>query len=204
MITTTLDAAQTLGVTQRQVQNAVMNGLLTGQRIGNALAVYERQVFALRRMKVSGRRWDRETVVAALDLLSRSPVTTLQGSQLSRLKAKLRTMSDAELAGRVLAGNVTLYRANAEQQRNIGSALAGQTVLVGAGTSVIVDQDADYAAQSLGLHADPEGNVVALDGNAKHDAVIEALAYTVYGSARERSAGSTWLKTRRSEVFASR
>lgn len=199
MITGTLDAAAILGVTQRQVQNAVKDGLLTAHRIGSALAVYERQVFALRRMKLAGRPWDRDTVIAALDLLSNSTVTTVRGSQLSRLKSRLPTISDAELAGRVLAGNVTLFRATAEQQRSIESALASQTTLVGGGTSVIVDQDADRAARALGLLPDPEGNVVVINGHPRHLAVIEALAYTVYGSTRERSAGSAWLETQRTK-----
>lgn len=202
MITSTLDAAEVLGITQRQVQNAVKDGLLSAQRIGNSLAVYERQVFALRRMKLSGRRWSHETVLAALNLLSGTTVTTANGSQLSRLKTKLRTISDAELAGRVLAGKVTLYRATAEQQRSIGSALTAQTALNGAGTSVIVDQDTASTARSLGLHADPEGNVVAFDGSSMHAAVIEALVYTVYGSSRERSSGSAWLKARRAETLS--
>lgn len=201
MITSTLEASEVLGITQRQVQNAVKDGLLTAQRIGNALAVYERQVFALRRMKLSGRRWNHETVLAALDLLSGSAVTTVHGSQLSRLKAKLRTISDAELAGRVLAGKVTLYRGTAEQQRSIGSALSGEMALIGGGTSVIVDQDTARTARSLGLHADPEGNVVAFDGSSMHAAVVEALVYTVYGASRERSAGSEWLKARRAEAL---
>ena len=197
MITGTSDAAAILGVTQRQVQNAVKDGLLTAHRIGNTLAVYERQVFALRRMELTGRPWGRDTVIAALDLLSSSSVTTVRGSQLSRLKSKLSTISDAALAGRVLAGNATLYRATAEQQRSIASVLTNQTALVGGGTSVIVDHDADRAARTLGLHSDPEGNVVAINGDPRHLDVIEALAFIVYGSTRERSAGSAWLEARR-------
>ncbi len=67
---------------------------------------------------------------------------------------------------------------------------------------MIVDQDIDRTIRSLGLTPDREGNVIAIERDARHLAVMEALAYTVYGSARERSAGSKWLEARRTEVLS--
>lgn len=201
MLTSTSEAATILGTSRRQVQYAVQNGLLGAQRIGNTLAVYEREVFALRRMKLTGRRWNDATLVAVLDLLSGIPVAAVQGSQLSRLKARVRVISDAELAGAALAGNVTLYRASSEQLRTMQSTLSGQTALAGDGTAVLVGRDLAATARRLRLVGDPEGNVIAVNGNARHTAVLEALSYTVYGSARERSAGRAWLEAQRTALL---
>ncbi|MBP1325378.1 hypothetical protein JOF28_000610 [Leucobacter exalbidus] len=194
MLTTTLDASQILGVTQRQVQLAVQNGLLTAVRLGRTLGVYEHQVFALERMDVSGRRWDDSTWTAALDLLSTGKTKDLGGSQRSRLKKRLREMGEAELIGRVLAGRVTLYRATNEQLHSLGSVINHETDLVGYGTAVIADPSPASQARSLGLVNDPEGNVVAVNASRAHHGVVEALAYIAYGSTREESAGREWLE----------
>ncbi|GAA1320364.1 hypothetical protein GCM10020360_08030 [Nonlabens tegetincola] len=186
------------------MQNAVREGLLASHRFGNSLGVYERQVFALRRMRLAGRRWEGATLVAALDVLSGLPVTTLHGSQLSRLKARLRTMPDAGLAGHVLAGKASLYRAGADRGRESDTIFAGQAALVGGGTSVIVEPDANRLVASLGFTPDPEGNVIAIDGDPRHYDVIAALVYTVYGATRERSAGARLLRERRSESLPMR
>lgn len=202
MITTTLDAAQILGVSQRQVQASIESGLLSAVKLGKTFGVYEHQVFALEKMSLSGRRWNQKTWEAALDLLSGLAVSTLDRTSKSRLKARLKVMSEAELVGRFLAGRVKLYRADRQQQRVIGSKIADELGLVGYGTSVIVSGNVADAARTLNLSRDEEGNVVAVQTSERHRAVLEALAYIAYGSAREESAGRDWITEQRERALA--
>lgn len=195
------EAARRLGERPQWVRDAVEAGFLESSPFGDDLGIYARQIEGLRRMVLEGPRWDEPLRETVLDLLAGFPVSNTHGAELRRLRDRLRAAEEAELAGQILAGRVTFYRASAEQHRRIDSANLGRQGLVGSGVSVIVNRNTRVEIQRYGLVLDPEGDVIWVEGAPRHHAVIEAFAYAVYGNARERSGGRKWLIQRRREAF---
>lgn len=203
MLISIVETAEILGVSERRLVMTINHGFLSAVRVGNARYLHKRHVLALAQMDITGRRWGEVTWAAALDIFSRASATLVGRPQRNRLQARLRDMSEAELAGRVLAGRVRLFRADASQQRVIGSETACELGLTGTGTTVLVEEDLDTKVRELGLTQDPEGNVVAVQTSPAHRAVIEALVLIAYGSSREENAGRMWIAQRLQQLFGS-
>lgn len=201
MLISLIEAARRLGERQQWIRGAVNAGILESAPFRDDIGVYEFQVEALRRMVFEGSRWDEATQDTVLDLLAGLPVSSLDGGELRKLRTRLRATEEAELAGQFLVGRVTLCRANVEQHRRIDSAKSGVQRLSGVGLSVIATRSARVEIERYGLERDPEGDVVLVDGAARHQIVLEAFAYVVYGNKRERSSGRKWLIRRRREAF---
>lgn len=200
MFMSTKEAAEELGMSDRQARRAAEAGHIQAEQIAGRLALYEKQVFAYKRVRSRGRNWSQETRLAALDLLSSGNTERLNGTPKSRLKARLRSMSAGALAKQLLEGAVTLY---SETTHVIESdvSLAAELGLVGSLTKVWVMQGGAREASRRRLVRDANGSVVAVEGEAAHARVLEAFALYSYGDTREQAAVEEWLERRRGELL---
>ncbi|MDQ1246168.1 MAG: hypothetical protein QG597_535 [Actinomycetota bacterium] len=195
---TTAEAAAQLGVSARQVRRSAVSGQLTAGRHGRAFTLSALEVRALGRTETRGRPWSDTTRTAALDLLSVGTTDGLRGSQLSRLKRRIRESDAKDLAGHLLRGRVTLRRApNAEVRSRYSPKIAGELGL-GAfgGLAVVVSEDGERLARSQRMVLDADGDVAFVDGLSRHTAVLEVLALFTLGNAREHAAARDWLHDR--------
>lgn len=198
----TAEVAAQLGVSARQVRRSAVSGQLTAGRHGRAYALSALEVRALGRTETRGRPWSETTRNAALDLLSVGATDAFRGSQLSRLRRRIRESEARDLAGHLLRGHVTMRRApDAEVPSRYAPKVAGELGLgTFGGLAVVVSEDGERLARSQRMVLDADGDVVFVDGLSRHAAVLEVLALFTLGSAREHTAARDWLQARARRV----
>lgn len=200
----TSEAADELGVSARQIRRAVASGRIMASRAGAAHVLSPRQVQARERTAHRGRDWSFATQQAALDLLSEGVTTVLTSTERSRLKRRIRDAEVGHLTGQILQGRVSLRRATSEQVKKDLKLSVELTKALGlsggGGLGVLISEDATRAARVARLGLDDSGDIVAVDGDGKHHAVLEALALYMYGDARESSAAARWISARQETV----
>ncbi|QJU53087.1 hypothetical protein SCB71_07250 [Herbiconiux sp. KACC 21604] len=195
MLLTSTDAARELGVSSRQVRRHASNGVLEGSQIGTAYLLAPVQIRAHRRMTHRGRHWTDVTRVAALDLLSTGATAAMAGSELSRLRRRVRDMDVGTVAGQIIQGTATLRRAlSVDQRRRFAPTILNELGLsTGGGIGVIVAEHPDRAARSERLALDAAGDVATIQGREEHRRVLEALLLFAYGDTRESDAAGAWI-----------
>ncbi len=192
MFMSSTDAARELGVSERQVRRLVEGGQLTAERVGGRYALYENDVFSRKRVKARGRNWSINARKAALDFLATGRTERIEGSQRSRLKARLRAMEVGELANRLLAGDVAMFESGKPSQE-MQSDIASELGLVDTRTKTLVTERRRRAIASHRLTPNPNGNVAVIEGEYEHRRVLEALVLYSHGDDRERAAAEQWL-----------
>lgn len=195
MYLSTTQAAAELGVSARQVRRHAASGRMVATRYGNSQAVSSRQVEVMARTAHRGRNWTATSRRAALDLLANGSTEAVSGSELSRIKQRVRRAEVGVLAGQVLRGHASLRRAaSLEGKRPFTPEIVGELGLSSTGgLGVLVAEDASVAARRAHLGLDDSGDVVVVEGTAAHRRVVEALALYAYGDARESAAAARWI-----------
>lgn len=196
MMISSSQAANMLGITDRQVRRAVETGMLEADRVGRSLLLHVRNVVALGRMDLLGRGWSDVTREAALDLLSYGSTDRVAGSSKSRLKARVRSAEVASLAGHLIAGRAKVYAGENSDSKAFQSGIAAQLGLGGTLLGVIVSEDFEEEAIAFRLHEDPDGRIVGISGNERHTEILHAFSLYVYGDTRESSAAEQFIKER--------
>ncbi|WP_141397284.1 hypothetical protein [Mobilicoccus massiliensis] len=212
MVSTVIAASQ-LRVSEVQVRDYIDAGLLAADRtLGGAWDVDTLSLRALERARGRGRRWSEATAWAALDLLGRGGTDRLAGSQLSRLRAVLRSIDVPRLAylaeGR--GASYRLHRLNgavgglrervevsgasaldARRRSVFGLTDAAAPVLI----AYVRSADADEIAAAFALEPAADGELLfrLAERPDANDAVV-ALDLYAYGDTRESSAGRAWLE----------
>jgi hypothetical protein len=104
-------------------------------------------------------------------------------------------MDSGALAGQILRGRAELRRAtNDDIKRQFVPRLVLELGLsFSGGTGVLVAENVGVAARRARLGRDDEGDIVAIEGIARHREVLEALALIAYGDTRESEAASRWI-----------
>lgn len=199
MFMSTVEAAAELGISDRQVRRAVEGGHIQAEHVAGRLALYEKQVYAYKRARRRGRNWSGETRLAALDMLNGIKTEHIAGSQKSRLKARLRGMDAAALASHILADVAVTYDSGGREV--VGdSALHSELGLVGAFTQVLVAHGSKREAAKRRLARNHNGNVIVIEGDAKHQCALEAAALYTHGDTRERAAAERWIEQRKAAI----
>lgn len=195
-------AARELGISARQVRRAAASGRIEAARHGSAHAVSAKHVRMASRTSHHGRDWSDTTCSAALDLLSSRLTSEVEGSTRSRLKGRIRQMEAGALAGQILRGRAELRRATSDDiKRQFTPRLVLELGLSSSGgTGVLVAENIGVAARSARLGRDDEGDIVAIEGIARHREVLEALALIAYGDTRESEAASRWIHVKQVSV----
>lgn len=177
----TNDAARELQVSQRQVQRLAAEGRIASRAVAGRVVVGGRSLLAATRMAGRGRRWDDETVVAALELLESGSTARLQGRKLARLQARLAEMTVSELAYQALASRVSFWR------KASGSATAaGRDGFTSSGSTleVLLATDVAFIARTNRLVEDLDGDVLIVDFNTSHSQLVLDLTDYAYGDVR--------------------
>lgn len=196
MYLTTAQAAQELGVSQRQVRRFAAAGKIDATQYGRSYLLSAKQVLSLQRTKQRGRKWSEVTVQSALELLSAGDTELMNGSEKSRLRTRLRTMSVEALADQLLRGRVIFRRSLNDAHRDEYTIeIASELGLISrGGLGVLVGENVAAQSRRLRLVEDFEGNVATVEGSTNYRALFEALVLYTYGSARECEASSVWLQ----------
>ncbi len=181
MDTVTRDAATQLGVSQRQVQRLARDGRVLSREIAGRRVVSSRSLIAASRSAGRGRSWEGNTVVAACELLLTGATDRMSGSQRTRLRARLRTISISDLAYQVLSDRVTLWRSTRPTSRDRESDGLTST---GQRLDVKVTRDAAAFARRARLLADADGDTLIVELDLDATAVVEDLALYAYGDER--------------------
>lgn len=202
MYLSTAQAAGELGVSARQVRRHAASGRIVATRYGNAHAVSSRQVQLIARTSHRGRNWTETGRRAALDLLASGTTDAVSGSELSRIKQRVRRAAIGVLAGQILHGHASLRRAaSTEAKRRFTPEIVGELGLSSnGGLGVLVAENASVAARRARLGLDDSGDVVVVDGAAAHRRVLEALALYAYGDVRESAAAARWIAAIQADV----
>lgn len=186
MEATTHSAAAQLGLSQRQVQRLARRGRVVNRAIAGRTVVAGRSLVALSRSSGRGRRWNERTVAAACELLDRGATERISGSQRSRLRGRLRTISIVDLAYQVLGDRVTLWRstrpATGAEHPSDGLSSTGSRL------DVKVTQDAAVFARGARVLADPDGEIVLVELDTDAPAVVADVVLYAYGDERTSSA----------------
>lgn len=219
---TTADAAAVLGVSARQVERMVASRrLVRAGVVGRSVLVDAGSLHRHRvRGAARGRPWSAHTVAASLDLLRSGTTERLGASQRSRLKARMRDMSAAELVRAVARRSDTVaYHTSASLLDGIRDRVvltAGSAVDVDAGIAAAlglagsVRQAVDGYTEADGaqrlvdrffLTPDPGGNVTlrqaeVLPGERVADLVTVAVDLAESLDVRERFAGLALINER--------
>ncbi len=191
----TLEAASQLGVSQRQVQRLARGGHIVSQEFAGRTVVARSSVLAASRTKHRGRRWDAQTVAAAAELLDLGFTERVTGSQLSRLRARLRTITVAELAYHSLGDRVTLWRKTGRASALRVIAEEGFTT-IGEVLTTKVTRDASALARSERLLKDLSGDVLLIELDTEAPSVVEDIALFAYGDTRTSSAAQARIEGR--------
>lgn len=195
------EAAQLLGVSSRQARRYASSGRISSSRIGHQYAVASRHLLAVQRTGHRGRRWERLTQDAALDLLSSGQTRRLTGSELSRLKHRLRTMEVSALCGQVLDSRVSLRSGSSVTRLHDSVNVSSELGLTATGSlEIVVSADAEAFVRHERLALDEDGRIAVVAGEAQHSTVLSILTLFAYGDTRESSAAHTWLHSRVSEL----
>ncbi|MFL1379740.1 MULTISPECIES: hypothetical protein [unclassified Nocardiopsis] len=178
----TQEAASQLGVSQRQVQRLARGGRFVSRTVAGRTVLAGRSLVAVSRSRGRGRRWDDRTVAAAAELLDSGSTETIEGSQRSRLRARLRTISMQELAYQVLGDRVTLWRST-RSSPGAGGLVDGLSS-TGEGLEVKVVQNATTFARRARLLEDADGGVLLIELDTKAPSVVAEVALYAYGDVR--------------------
>lgn len=195
MFVTSAEAAQELTVSARQVRRAIDSGRLASTRVGHAHLLSSRAVHAHARTTHRGRPWALRTQEAALDLLSSGVTQAHTGTELSRLKRRIRGMSISALSGQILSERVSLRRRTQRvSDARYPVSIASDLGLSGAGgLGVLVAEHASHVARRARLALDDSGDIAVVEGQQNHRHILEALTLFAWGNAREHTAAEAWL-----------
>jgi len=199
MEVTTREAARQLGVSQRQVQRIAKSGRISHRSVAGRTVISGRSLVALSRSATRGRRWDERTVQAACELLERGHTERLSGSQRSRLRARLRNASAAELALNVLGERVTLWRSTRPEERRLGAGADGLSA-TGDSINVKVTESATALARRLRLLDDGDGDIVVVELATTAAAVVADIALYAYGDERTSTAARERIEARQAAI----
>ena len=202
MLFTASQAAQRLGISDRQVRRAIDEHVLMAERVGTSYVIHSRQLQTFSRINHRGRHWSGTTQVAALSLLSSQAVEGLSSTEKSRLKQRIRTMELHSLVGQNMRGRDSLRRATSEITRAEikVSILAELGLSAQGGNTVLVAENATARARELRLAKESTGDIVVVEGVQKHRKVLEACGLFIYGDEREHAAAKKWIEELRSEL----
>ena len=202
MYMSTTQAAQELGVSVRQMRRKAALDRVPTRRYGNAWIFSSRQLQVMSRTSHRGRDWSEKTKVAALDFLARGSTNEFTGSERSRIKQRVRSASLGVLAGQILNNRVSLRRAATDQakQRFAPSILSELGLSTGGGIGVVVATNAMLVARRAQLGLDDLGDVVVIEGEERHQRVLEALVLYAYGDTRENAAATDWIFGRQAAI----
>lgn len=217
MDVTVAEAAEELGVVPRTIRAHVFSGRLQVTRtVGRTQLIEHAGLIALKRGAGVGRAWAPRTAWAALELLDSGTTHRLVGSDLSRLRARLRGMPVSQFA-HLCSGRGRLRRwaqVRGDQDRLRSSIfLSGTTKLVddevavrfglAAGASRVTMGYAagvDELAVRHGLVESADGDVFLreLVGAEEPHVGLATAALDLYelGRTRESAAGAAHLKSR--------
>lgn len=95
---TTVEVAQRLGVSPREVRRLATTGVLTPVKIGTSWTFSDTEVYRLQRQaRHPGRLWSARTAWAALELLGGASTELIDQPRRSRLLARLRALEPQQL-----------------------------------------------------------------------------------------------------------
>jgi len=132
-ILSTSEAAQRIGVSERQVRNLINSHLLASVA-DNAVTESSVARYKLNRNGASRRAWSESTAWQAVAILAHSDVTTIGQSQKSRLTAALRTMSAEQF---VLAVRNRAHTYRCVGHRHSAARISRELVNVNTGTAIL-------------------------------------------------------------------
>lgn len=196
---TTLSAAVQLGVSQRQVQRLAQSGRISHRSVAGRTVVSGRSLLAVSRSTTRGRRWDERTVQAACELLQRGSTECISGSQRSRLRTRLRDISEAELALHVLGGRVTHWRAT-RQETVSNLELTDGLSSTGESLTIKVTGNAAALARKLRLLEDADGDVLIVELATTAPAIVADIVLYAYGDERTSRAARQRLQARQAAI----
>jgi len=138
-------------------------------------------------------------VQAACELLQRGSTDCIDGTQRSRLRARLRNISVADLALHVLADRVSLWRTTQQEtvsnlELTDGLSSTGETL------TIKVTEDAAALARKLRLLEDADGDVLIVELGTSAPAIVADIALYAYGDERTSSAARQRLQARQAEI----
>jgi hypothetical protein len=194
----THEAASQLGVSQRQVQRLARGGRFVSRTVAGRTVLAGRSLVAVSRSRGRGRRWDDRTVAAAAELLDHGSTESIEGSQRSRLRARLRTISIQELAYQVLGDRVTLWRST-RPSRGAGGLMDGLSS-TGEGLEVKVVQNAMSFARRARLLEDADGGVLVIELDTKAPSVVAEVALYAYGDVRASASAQQRVQERQAAL----
>lgn len=195
MEVTTGAAASQLGVSQRQVQRLARSGRIIHRSVAGRTVVAGRSLVAASRSAARGRRWNERTVAAACELLEHAKTEWISGSSRSRLRARLRTISLAELAYQVLGERVSLWRST-RPTREMPDASADGLSTTGTRLEAKVTQNAAALARQARMIEDIDGNMLLIELDTDTPGVVEDIALYAYGDERTSSAARQRIQAR--------
>lgn len=197
MVFSSRDAAEALDLSHRQVQRLLRAKRVQSDSVAGRSVLSSRGVLALERTAGRGRRWNTETVIAALEILSNGETTVLRGSPRSRLLARLRRTDPTTLAYQALSGRVTLCRAtSASPARKPSPAIRELGLTDAGGIEVRSVDDVDDVIRRRRLVRDKDGDVVLVELGSSNSLIAEVLALYGYGDERESHAAAAWIAGR--------
>ncbi len=195
----TRSAALQLGLSQRQVQRLAANGRISYRSIAGRKVVASRSLLGVSRSTARGRCWNEKTVRAACELLENDSTELIAASQLSRLRARLRTASVEELAYQVLGKRVSIWRRTRAAQDTAGPTAEGLSS-TGESLAVSVTSSAGALARRLRLLEDAEGDVLLVELDTAARTIVIDIALYAYGDERTSSAAGERIRNRQSDL----
>lgn len=192
---TTRAAAANLGLSQRQIQRLAQSGRVASRDVAGRKVVSQRSLVAVSRSKERGRRWDAQTVAAAAELLEHGNTERVTGTQRSRLRARLRTITAAELSYHALGDRVTLWRGAGRTSTASTPTVDGLTA-TGERLQVNVVPNAKVTARRERLLEDTAGDILFIEIDTGAPVVIEDIALYAYGDTRTSAAARQRLEAR--------
>ena len=192
------EAASQLGVSQRQVQRLAQAGRLSSRAIAGRTVLATRSILALSRSPGRGRHWDARTVAAAAELLETGSTEQISGSQRSRLRARLRTISVPDLAYQVLGDRVSLWR-NAKPT-GADVRLAQGLTTTGEQLDVKVTSDSRALSRQLRLLKDADGETLLVQLDTRAPSAIQDIVLYAYADERTSSAARRRIEARQAEI----
>lgn len=193
---------------ERLVQQALRSGALVGhRRLGRMVSIDDLAATAWLRSLARGRQWSDNTREAALDLLSFGSTGRLAGSELSRLRGRLRLMTAEQVAHAAGGlGEWARYRgeASAEMQPVGPSTIDHRALGIVDGDTwmtFISTADLDEFELTTDVALDADGNLGVLERADTDDRVARVLLDTyLLGDDRLSRAAAAELETRAARV----
>jgi len=201
---TVAQVAEQASRTERFVQLALHGGALAGhRRHGRIVTIDDVAARAWSRSLGRGRTWTTRTRSAALDLLSEGQTTEVSGSERSRLRARLRTMSAGQMAHAAGGlGSWARYRGAVTHDMTRLGPSAADTELLGivAGEdwlTFVQTADLDEWELAHDVVLDADGNLGITERDVVDERVSRILLDTyLLGDARQSAAAAGELERR--------